>query len=459
MDARPHVVIIGGGFGGLYAARALGGEDVSVTVVDRRNHHLFQPLLYQVATASLNPADIARPIRSILAKNENTEVVLAEVVSIDRAARKVVLADGELAYDHLIVAAGASHSYFGHDEWAARAPGLKSIEDAIEIRRRMLWAYEAAERETDRAQRTEWLTFVVVGAGPTGVEMAGAMAEVAHHSLRRDFRHIDPLTARIVLVEGVDRVLPAFEPALSPKAQDQLEALGVEVMLGKRVVAIDERGVTLTHADQPNPERIDARTVIWAAGVAASPLGKSLGVPLDRAGRVEVNPDLSLPGDDRVYVIGDMAAIATDGKPVPGLAPAAMQAGRQTAENVMRRIRGQPTKAFRYNDRGSLATIGRAAAVGSIGKWHVSGFIAWFTWAFVHLMYLSGYKNRFFVFISWAWSYLTYSREARLITDLSPKLIDTPTAAPTDAPTGAKRPAPTTGSRTPSPSASPSPPR
>jgi len=426
MADRPHVVIIGGGFGGLYAARALAREDVRVTVVDRRNHHLFQPLLYQVATAGLNPADIARPIRSVLAEQDNTEVFLAEVVAIDRATRTVTLGDGELGYDYLVVAAGASHSYFGRDEWAAVAPGLKSIEDALDIRKRMLFAYEAAEREPDEALRKEWLTFVVVGAGPTGVEMAGALAEVGHHTLRHDFRRFDPLEARVLLVEGQDRVLPSFEPALAPRAHAQLERLGVEILLGTKVTGIDEHGVTLVPAQGGDAQRVGARTAMWAAGVAASPLGKSLGVALDRAGRVLVNPDLSIPGDDRVFVVGDLAAVTENGKPVPGLAPAAMQAGRQTAENILRRVRGGETRPFHYVDKGSLATIGRAAAVGSIGRFVVSGFVAWFIWAFIHLVYLSGFRNRLFVFWSWGWSYLTYSRNARLITGLEPKLLESP---------------------------------
>jgi NADH dehydrogenase len=425
----PHVVIIGGGFGGLYAARALDRDDVRVTVIDRRNHHLFQPLLYQVATAGLNPSDIARPIRSVLARQENVEVLLAEVTRIDVAGRRVILADGEVPFDFLIVATGASHSYFGHDGWASFAPGLKSIEDALDIRRRMLWAYEAAEREPDPELRREWMTFVIVGAGPTGVEMAGAMAEVGHHTLKRDFRHIDPLQARVLLVEGMDRVLPSFEGGLAPKAQRQLERLGVEIRLDTKVVGIDERGVTLAPtkgaANAPTV-RVGARTTMWAAGVAASPLGKSLGAPTDRAGRVLVNPDLTIPGDDRIFVIGDLASITDNGRPVPALAPAAMQAGRQTGDNIARKLRGEPYRPFHYTDKGSLATIGRAAAVGSIGKLHISGFIAWFIWAFVHIVYLSGFRNRFFVFWSWGWSYITYVRGARLITGLEPRLLHEP---------------------------------
>ncbi len=420
----PRVVIIGGGFGGLYTARALRREPVRVTVIDRRNHHLFAPLLYQVATASLNPSDVAQPIRSIVRGQKNIEVLLAEVISIDPAARTVTLDDGELAYDYLVVATGTTHSYFGRDEWAQHAPGLKSIEDALDIRRRMLFAYEAAEREDDPERQRAWLTFVVVGAGPTGVEMAGAMAEVAHRTLHKDFDHIDPTQARVLLVEGQDRVLPSFAEALAPKAQRQLEKLGAEVKLGVRVTAIDEEGVVLAPArgDAP-PERIRARTVMWAAGVAASPLARQLGAPLDKAGRVLVQPDLSVPGHDEIFVVGDLASLVENGRPVPGLAPAAIQGGKQTAKNIGRKVAGQPTKPFHYTDKGSLATIGRAAAVGSIGKASLSGFVAWFLWAFIHLFYLIGFRNRVFVFLSWAWSYLTFSRGARLITGLDPKTL------------------------------------
>jgi NADH dehydrogenase len=425
VGARPHVVIIGGGFGGLYTAIALRDEDVRVTLIDRRNHHLFAPLLYQVATAALNPSDIAAPIRSVLRLQDNCQVILAEVTRIDPAAKKVFLADGEVDFDYLVVATGVTHSYFGHDEWADHAPGLKSLEDALEVRRRMLFAYEAAEREEDKERRRAWLTFVVVGAGPTGVEMAGAMAEVAHKTLRRDFRRIDSNQARVLLVEGQDRVLPSFDAALAPKAQRQLEKLGVELMLGVKVTAIDDEGVTVARPDGTT-SRIEARTAIWAAGVTASPLARTLGAPLDRAGRVQVTPDMSIPGHPDVFVIGDLASLVERGKPVPGLAPAAMQAGRQTAKNILRRIRGNPTEPFRYLDKGNLATIGRAAAVGSIGRLRLSGFTAWFLWAFIHLMYLVGFRNRLFVFLSWSASYLTFSRGARLITHLDPKLLPPP---------------------------------
>lgn len=419
------MVIIGGGFGGLYAAMALRDEDVRVTLVDRRNHHIFSPLLYQVATAALNPSDIAAPIRSVLRYQDNCQVLLEEVTRIDAAAKKVFLVDDELDYDYLVVATGVTHSYFGHPEWEKVAPGLKSLEDALDIRRRMLFAYEAAERESDKEARAPWLTFVVVGGGPTGVEMAGAMAEVAHNTLRRDFRRIDSNQARVLLIEGQDRVLPTFDAKLAPKAQRQLEKLGVEVMLGLKVTAIDDDGVTLARPDG-NTERIAARTTMWAAGVAASPLAKSLGAPLDRAGRVLVNPDMSIPGHPEVFVIGDLASLVERGKPVPGVAPAAMQAGRQTAKNIRRRIHGVDAEPFRYLDKGILATIGRAAAVGSIGPLKLSGFPAWFIWAFVHLMYLVGFRNRLFVFLSWTAAYITYSRGARLITHLDPKLLPPP---------------------------------
>ncbi len=418
---RIHVVVIGGGFGGLYAARELDDANLEVTVVDRRNHHLFQPLLYQVATAALNPSDIAYPIRTVLRNQGNVRVLLADVVAIDVPGKRVLLADGELTYDYLIVAAGATHSYFGHDDWAHRAPGLKSIEDALEIRRKILFAYEAAERETDPVLRREWLTFVVVGAGPTGVELAGALGEISRHALERDFRTIDPTQARILLIEGQDRVLPTFDARLHPKAMRQLERLGAEVMLGMRVTGIDERGVTLVSAHAsagaiPAEQRIGARTVLWAAGVAASPLARTLGVPLDRVGRVLVTPELTLPGHDDVFVVGDLATLHVEGKEVPGVAPAAMQGGRHAAANIVRRIRGDAYLPFRYVDKGTLATIGRAAAVGEIGPFRLSGFLAWATWAFIHLLYLVGFRNRVLVFVEWAWYYVTYQRGARLIT-------------------------------------------
>ena len=406
----PRVVIVGAGFGGLAAARALKRADVRVTVIDRSNHHVFQPLLYQVATAALNPSDIAAPIRRILRGQKNVEVILAEVDAIDVPGRAVILADGRIEYDALILAAGASHSYFGHDEWERFAPGLKSLTDALEIRRRVLTAFELAERETDLETKREWMTFVIVGAGPTGTELAGTLVEVARHTLSRDFRHIDPAEARVILLEGSPRVLSAYVEELSTKARAQLERLGVEVRTGCTVTAIDGCGVTA------NGERIAAKTVLWGAGVAASPLARTLGVALDRAGRVMVNPDLTIPGRDDLYVIGDLARIELDGKLVPGIAPAAMQMGPVAADNVLRTLRGEPRRPFRYRDKGMLATIGRGAAVAQLGRWKFSGYLAWLTWLFVHIFFLIGFRNRVLVMIQWAWSYVTYDRGARLIT-------------------------------------------
>ena len=412
----PRVVIVGAGFGGLNAARALRRAPARVVVIDRRNHHLFQPLLYQVATAALNPSDIASPIRRILRGQENVEVILAEATAVDVAARAVVLADGSVPYDYLIVATGATHSYFGHDDWARFAPGLKTIEDALDIRRRVLFAFEAAEREPDPDRRRAWLTFVIVGAGPTGVEMAGALREIARHALARDFRHIDPTQARVILLEGAPRVLPVYVESLSEQARRQLADLGVEVRTGQMVTAIDAEGVGI------GPERIAARTVIWAAGVAASPLARSLGVPLDRAGRVQVEPDLTIPGHGEVAVIGDLAGLSQDGHPVPGVAPAAIQEARHAARNVVRMIQAQPRLPFRYRDKGSLATIGRAAAVADLGRVQLSGGIAWLAWLFIHILFLIGFRNRILVLIQWAWSYVTYDRGARLITGPLPKI-------------------------------------
>ena len=411
MSESPHVVIVGGGFGGLWAARALRKAPVRITLVDRRNHHLFQPLLYQVATAALNPSDIAAPIRSILRNQTNALVLLAEATAIDVPGKRVILDGGALAYDHLILATGATHSYFGHDEWAAHAPGLKTLEDAIGIRRRVFMAYEAAEREDDPARRREWLTFVVIGAGPTGVEMAGSLAEIARHSMPDDFRRIDPRQARVILLEGMDRVLPPYPPVLSEKARRQLERIGVEVRTGARVTGIDASGVTI------GDERIATHTVVWAAGVEASPLARSLGVPLDRAGRVKVRADLTIPDRDDVVVIGDLAAFEQDGKLVPGVSPAAMQEGEHAARNIERVLRGEPRLPFRYWDKGSFATIGRGAAVGEIlQKLRLSGFLAWLAWLVIHIFFLIGFRNRVFVLMHWAYSYITYRRGARLIT-------------------------------------------
>jgi NADH dehydrogenase len=409
-DRRPHVVVLGGGFGGLYATKALARADVLVTVVDSRNHHLFQPLLYQVATAALSPGDIAVPIRRIVRAQKNATVMLAKATSIDTATKRVVLDEGQLDYDFLVVATGATHSYFGHDAWQEFAPGLKSIEDALDIRKRVLVAYEEAEQETDPEIQKEWLTFVVVGGGPTGVELAGALAEISRHVLENDFRRIDPKSARVVLVEAGPRVLPALGETSSAKAKKQLEELGAEVLTSARVTDIDAHGVTL------EGHRILARTVLWGAGVAASPLARTLGVPLDRAGRVRVLPDLSVPGAPEVFVIGDLAAVEQNGKPVPGVAPAAMQEGRHAAKNIVRRTRGAETAAFHYLDKGSLATIGRAAGVAEFGSLHLSGLIAWLAWLFIHILFLIGFRNRYLVLSEWAWGYVTYERGARLIT-------------------------------------------
>ena len=418
-----HVVIVGGGFGGLYAAKGLRKAPVRVTVVDRRNHHTFQPLLYQVATAALNPSDIATPIRRVLREQRNATVILAEVTAIDPERKRVIFTDGELGYDTLILAAGATHSYFGHDQWAPIAPGLKTVEDALEMRRRVLLAYEAAERETDPARQRAWTTFVVVGAGPTGVELAGALAEIATHTLTPDFRRVNPGEARVLLLEGTAQVLPSYVPELGEKARRQLERLGVEVRTKALVTAIDAGGVWI------GEERIEARTVLWAAGVAASPLGRSLGAPVDRAGRVLVEPDLTVPGREDVYVIGDLASLKQDsGAPVPGVAPAAIQEAKHAARNVVRTLEGKPRLPFRYHDKGSLATIGRAAGVADFGKVKISGFIAWLAWLVIHIFFLIGFRNRFVVIFEWAWSYITYDRGARLITGETPRLVEAPPA-------------------------------
>jgi NADH dehydrogenase len=407
----PHVVIIGGGFAGLYAARGLKNLPVRVTLLDKHNYHLFQPLLYQVATAALNPSDIAAPIRSILRRQRNTMVILAEAVGVDTARKVVKLADGELGYDHLVIATGATHSYFAHPEWERDAPGLKTIEDALEIRRRVLLAFEAAERETDPEKQKAWLTFVIVGGGPTGVELAGALSEIARQTMIRDFRRIDPGSARVILVEARERVLPTYPAELSEKAQRQLATLGVEVITGGLVSEVTKCEVRVGET------RIAARTVLWGAGVKASPLAESLGVPLDRAGRVLVEPDLTIPGHKDIFVLGDLAAARqTDGSFVPGVAPAAIQMGQHTAMNLRRAVEGQPLRAFHYRDKGSLATIGRAAAVADFGRIRLGGFIAWFAWLAIHIFFLIGFRNRFLVITQWAWAYLTYQRGARLIT-------------------------------------------
>jgi NADH dehydrogenase len=411
--ATPHVVILGGGFAGLYAAKDLGSAPVRVTLVDRRNHHLFQPMLYQVATAGLNPADIASPIRSILRQQRNTEVLLAEATEVDVGARAVRFSDGStLGYDYLIVATGARHSYFGHDEWEVLAPGLKSLEDALEIRRRVLLAFELAEREPDPVRRHAYLTFVIVGGGPTGVEMAGAVAEIRRYALRRDFRHIDPGEATVMLLEGGPRLLPSYPESLSDEAKRELRRLGVEVRTETMVTDIRPGCVSAAGWTIPT------RTVVWAAGNTASPLLKSLGAPLDRAGRALVEPDCTIPGHPEVFVLGDAAAYNhQEGGTLPGICPVAIQMGQYTARVVRGDLERRPRRAFHYWDKGQLAVIGRGQAVADIWKLHFGGFFAWLIWIFVHVFFLIGFRNRVLVLIQWAWSYATYSRGARIITE------------------------------------------
>jgi NADH dehydrogenase len=406
----PHVVIVGGGFGGLDAARVFAGAPVRVTLLDRHNHHVFQPLLYQVATAALSPGDIASPIRWILRHQANVEVLLADVRSIDPERRLVQTDRDPVAYDFLIVAPGAAHAYFGHPEWADRAPGLKTLDDALEMRRRVLLAFEAAERETDDAGQRRLLTFVIVGGGPTGVELAGALAEIARQTLRHDFRHIRPESARIVLLEAGPHVLPAFPDSLRRAARVSLEKLGVEVRTGAAVTAVDDDGVTV------GSERIAAQTILWAAGVAASPLGASLGVPLDRAGRVMVEPTLAVPGHPEIFVAGDLCSFQQDGRPLPGVAQVAKQQGAHAARNVMHAIRREPLQPFRYRNYGNVATIGRGSAVVDIGPVRASGWFAWVFWLLLHIFWLIGFRNRFVVLSEWAWAYLTFQRRIRLIT-------------------------------------------
>ena len=408
----PHVLILGGGFAGLYAARDLRNAPVRVTVVDRRNHHLFQPMLYQVATAGLNPSDIASPIRSILRASKNTEVLLAEVRDIDVNARTVRFTDGATAsYDYLVVATGARHSYFGHDEWEPLAPGLKSLEDALEIRRRVLLAFEHAERETDPVRRHAYLTFVIVGGGPTGVEMAGAVAEIRRYALRRDFRHIDPGEATVMLLEGGPRLLPSYPENLSAQAKQKLRRLGVEVRTETLVTDIRPGSVNAAGWVIPT------QTVIWAAGNTASPILRSLGAPLDRMGRAIVEPDCTIPGHPEVFVLGDAAAFNhQEGGTLPGICPVAIQMGEYTASVIEGDLAGRPRRAFSYWDKGQLAVIGRGQAVADIWKLHFGGFLAWMVWIFVHIFFLIGFRNRVLVLLQWAWSYFTYSRGARLIT-------------------------------------------
>jgi len=408
----PRVVIIGGGFGGLEAAKALRKVEVRVSLLDRQNHHLFQPLLYQVATAALSPADIAEPLRHILRKQENAEVILTEVERIDVHRKKVITTDGEEAYDFLIVAAGARHSYFGHDKWEKFAPGLKSLDDALELRRRMLLAFEIAEKTDDDEVRRAAMTFVVVGAGPTGVEMAGAIAEIARVTLVKDFRHIDSSQARVILLDGAPRVLQALDPELSESARRQLYDIGVEVRPLTLVEKLNEEGVQIKGG-----EKIAARTIVWAAGNAASPLGASLGVPLDTQGRVIVREDLSITGHGEVFVIGDQAHFAPGGgAPLPGLSPVAMQQGQHAARNIRALLAGGWTEKFEYFDKGTMATIGRHRAVADAGFIRFSGLLAWLAWLFVHLIFLVGFRNKLMVLFSWAYAYVTYGRGARLIT-------------------------------------------
>jgi NADH:quinone reductase (non-electrogenic) len=415
-DKLPHVVILGGGFGGLYAARSLRNAPVRVTVVDRQNHHLFQPLLYQVATATLSPGEIASPIRGLLSR-EST-VLLAEVTGVDVANKRVLLSDGELSYDYLVVATGATHSYFGHDEWAKYALGLKTIDDALEIRRRVLLAFEMAEREPDPVRRRELLTFVIIGAGPTGVEMAGALAEISRHTLAKDFHNIDPSQARILLLEGVARVLPIYPEPLSEKARRALEKLGVEVRTNTRVTNIDGTGVFI------GEEHIPTRNIIWAAGVAASPVARSLGAELDRAGRVQVSPELTLPGHPEVFVIGDLAYFVQDGAPIPGVAPAAIQQGKHAARNIRRGLEGKALEPFHYWDRGTYAVIGRGKAVGvAFRRFESSGFSAWLAWLGIHILFLIGFRSKLAVLLDWAYAFIAFKRSARLITGPLPELV------------------------------------
>jgi len=412
------VLILGAGFGGLDAARALARAPVEVTVVDRHNYHLFQPLLYQVATASLSPADIASPIRWILQGQKNVQVLLAEARAIDTTRQVVALDAGELPYDYLIVATGATHAYFGHPEWAARAPGLKTLDDALEMRRKVLLAFEAAERERDVGLQRRLLTFVIVGGGPTGVELAGALAEIARQSLRSDFRNIRPESARIIVIEGGPNILGTFPETLRAAALRSLDALGVEVLTDSLVTSVDADGVWWRSSTDPHaqPQRIIAQTVLWAAGIAASPLVRSLGVPLDRAGRVAAEPTLAVPGHANVFVVGDVCALQQDGRLLPGVAQVAKQEGAHAASNVVRAIRGEALRPFRYRDYGTMAVIGRGAAVADIGPIKASGFFAWLFWLFLHIFWLIGFRNRLAVFGEWAWAYVTMQRRVRLIT-------------------------------------------
>lgn len=433
----PKVVVVGGGFGGLYAAKALANRSVEVTLIDRKNHHTFQPLLYQVATAVLSPGEIAAPLRRVLSGARNVEVIMGEVTGFDTAGRLVRLEGGaELPYDYLVVAAGARHSYFGHDEWERDAPGLKTVEDAVEIRRRILLAFEVAEREAYLTGHHEPLNFAVIGGGPTGVEIAGAIAGIARRALASDFKAIDTTKARVMLLEGSPRVLGAYPEELSRKAEEQLRELGVEVRTGSLVSAVEPGRLRV------GAEWIPVSVSLWATGVAASPLGRALGAETDRAGRVLVNTDLSVPGRPEVFVIGDMASLKdADGKPVPGLGAAAMQQGKLTAENILRSVRGLRPEPFRYRDRGTMATIGRNRAVAEFGRWRLSGLTAWVLWMVVHVFLLIGFRSRLAVMREWAWAYFTRERSARLITGVA------------DAPARVPAPLPAAGAATVAPAA------
>jgi NADH:ubiquinone reductase (H+-translocating) len=409
---RPQVVIIGGGFGGLNAARALRNAPVDITIIDRRNHHLFQPLLYQVATATISPADIAQPIRSILRKQENiSTVLLAQANAIDTERQEVVLDEGRVPYDYLIVATGARHSYFGHDEWEKFAPGLKSLEDALEIRRRILIAFEEAERTQDDAERDRLMTFVVVGGGPTGVELAGSLGEISRHTLTTEYNRIDPTWARIYLFEAGPRILPSFPEPLAKRASRYLNSVGVRVQTGTAVTAIDADGVEIVD------KRLRAATVLWAAGVKGSAIAGSLGVPLDRSGRVQVLPDLTVPEHPSIFVIGDLANLnGADGRPLPGVAQVAIQQGHHAARNICHLIDGEPLEPFQYEDKGNMATVGRNRAIADVRGLQLWGFPAWLAWGWIHIYFLIGFRNRLFVMLHWVWSYFTFSRGARLIT-------------------------------------------
>jgi NADH dehydrogenase len=414
---KKNVVVVGGGFAGLWAIRALRHAPVSITLIDRSNHHLFQPLLYQVATAGLAAPSIAAPLRHILRDQRNATVLMGEVTRIDTAARQVFLGARPVSYDYLLVASGATHAYFGHDEWARHAPGLKTLDDAFAIRARVLSAFEQAEAASSESQCHSCLTFAVIGGGPTGVELAGTLAEIARHTLARDFRNIDPRSARVMLIEAGPRVLSTFTETLSAKARAQLEKLGVEVLTGQAVTEIGKDFLRV------GDRTIEARTILWAAGVAASPLGKQLGAGLDRAGRVRVLPDLSLPDHPDVFVAGDLASVTSDNKPVPGVAPAAKQMGAHVARNILARLQSRPTTAFRYRDHGALATIGRHSAVAQLQKLRLSGLPAWWFWLVLHIYFLIGFRSRLIVLINWAWAYFTYDRGARIIVGNEPETM------------------------------------